>query len=154
MRLVIVHSPTDASDFITRNPMLFREKTLGVVLMGGVTVPELGEHGTQPYLVPDMAAQNNIADPKAAEYLVKTCQDLTVPLTVVSRHLAFACRFPRTFYDAMSRDGGTLGKTLGDCSARASSSSGTTSSCRSATPRASYRPAATASGSLTSSAAA
>lgn len=113
MRLVVIHSQTDAADFASRSPELFREKTLGAVVMGGVVATGLGveDDGVVPCgaLVPDADASNNRADEVAATFFTARCQALGVPMTVISRHLALACRLPRSVYDALGARGGPVG---------------------------------------------
>ncbi|KAH8049880.1 hypothetical protein JL722_11662 [Aureococcus anophagefferens] len=104
---------TDAADFASRSPELFREKTLGAVVMGGVVATGLGveDDGVVPCaaLVPDADASNNRADEVAATFFTARCQALGVPMTVISRHLALACRLPRSVYDALGERGGPVG---------------------------------------------
>ena len=124
VRLVVIHSQTAVADFVSRCPHLFREKTLSTVCMGGVLPRDEDgravthsdmvskasnnpESGSEPAavpcfeLVPDPDASNNRADEAAAQFFTKQCQKLGVPMTVISRHLALACRLPRSVYDAL-----------------------------------------------------
>lgn len=118
VRLVVIHSQTDAADFASRSPELFREKTLGAVVMGGVVATGLGveDDGVVPCaaLVPDADASNNRADEVAATFFTARCQALGVPMTVISRHLALACRLPRSVYDALGARGGPVGASVCD----------------------------------------
>lgn len=48
----------------------------------------------------------------AAENFYRAAQKLSVPLLIISRHLAAACRLPRGLFDALEDHGGRLGQIL------------------------------------------
>lgn len=118
LRLVVIHSSTDVAAFVSRCPDLFFEKTLGVVVMGGVAPagvlgdPAADGSRTCESLEIDADASNNRADEAAAAFFARTCQALGVPMTVISRHLALACRLPRAVYDALGKRGGPVGEAV------------------------------------------
>ena len=126
--LVLTASCSDAALFADAHPLLFREKTLCVIHMGGAQLvsatADLQMRGTQldeedakitgdTMLVPDPAAQNNRLDMPAATRFYRTAQALSVPLLILSRHFAQACRLPRALFDALTDHCGVLGKILG-----------------------------------------
>ena len=116
--------------FIENHPTLFQQKTRSLVMLGGVL--NMGENGivkpddgvadanqARPgtatgFLVPDPAAQNNAIDLRAATFVHRRCQELGVPMTVVSRHLASVLQVPRTLYDTVAQVGGRVGARLRD----------------------------------------
>ena len=93
--LVIVASLKDAASLLRREEVLFKNKIKAVVIQGGVK-PLEGE-----FLEPD-TAHNNEFDKDASAFFYKRCQELEVPLTVVSRFTANACQMPRSIYDKMA----------------------------------------------------
>ena len=54
-------------------------------------------------LVPDAAAHNHAHDRPAADFFYRRCQELGVPLVVVTRHAACAAPLPRSLYDQVRR---------------------------------------------------
>lgn len=71
--------------------------------MGGV-LPFEEDADNDELLVPD-TAHNNTFDKEASEYLYRRCQELKVPLVIVSRHAAMKCPMPRSIYDDMAQTG-------------------------------------------------
>lgn len=119
--LVVTASVTEAAAFARKHPTVFREKTQRVVLMSGALIAAeqiKSEDGGEPeftgrqVLAPDPAAQNNRLDMQAANELFTLAQELSVPLIILSRHLAHACSVPRQMFDALETHGGALGKKL------------------------------------------
>lgn len=106
VRLLISHALTDAASFAMMAPNLFRDKTLSVVLMGGVVQPETAGEMLQP----DLKAARIASDPESATFFIRRCQELGVPLTVLFRNFSSMCRLPRAAFDAMSTHGGRIGK--------------------------------------------
>ena len=90
---------------------LFVQKTRSVTIMGGVEPFDPAD--TEKLLVPD-TAQNNVFDKEAAAYFYRRCQELRVPLIVVSRHAAYKCPMPRSIYDDMAKTNHPIGKRLRD----------------------------------------
>jgi hypothetical protein len=60
------------------------------------------------YLVPD-TAHNNMFDKTASDYLYRRCQELGVPIIVVSRFAAYDSPVSRSTYDDLARYGGAVG---------------------------------------------
>lgn len=126
--LVVTSTTTLASEFAKRHPVMFRERTVRIVHMGGAIVENerndggsvhgdsepSGADGGAVRLQPDPAAQNNRLDMDAATALYERAQELSVPMTIGSRFLAHACRIPPALFDLLDRWGGELGKTLKD----------------------------------------
>lgn len=102
VQLVLISKLTDAAVFIHLFERLFVRKTLRVVIMGGV------KEFDGKYLEPDGAA-NNASDSEAAAAVYRKCQDLNIQLVVVTRHLAYACRMPKTLFDSLAETGHPLG---------------------------------------------
>lgn len=61
-----------------------------------------GSKGSQPLMVPS-DAHNNVFDAEAAEFFYRRCQELGVPLVVLSRFTAYGCRVQKFVYDLMVR---------------------------------------------------
>ena len=92
LNLLIIASMKDAAEFLKSHEELFVAKIETVVIMGGIL--EFDKNDQTEYLVPDTAYNNN-CDMDAAQFLYKRCQDLSVPLVIVTRHAAYGCPVPR-----------------------------------------------------------
>lgn len=69
----------------------------------------------RPYeLQPDSEATNNSVDMAGARRLYELSQNLSVPLVVLSRHVAVSSRVPRQLFDVMAGHGGTVGRAMCD----------------------------------------
>jgi hypothetical protein len=55
------------------------------------------------------SAHNNMFDLASARYLYARLQELGIPMTVVSRHAAYAVPVPRAIYDHLAQSGSTIG---------------------------------------------
>lgn len=108
VHLLLISSMTDAAQFVRENEALFVQKTQSVTIMGGVE-PFNVDDGLQ--LIPD-TANNNTFDMSAAKELYARCQDLRVPLVILSRYAAYACPMPRDIYDDMAWTGHPIGLRL------------------------------------------
>jgi hypothetical protein len=75
--------------------------------MGGVKPFNDGEAKTA-WLEPDEAA-NNMFDMEAATFFYRRCQELGVPLIIVSRWTAYAAKMPRATYDELALTGSSIG---------------------------------------------
>ena len=75
--------------------------------MGGAQQPE-PEAAPDTPLVPD-DAHNNQFDRAASEFFYRRCQELGVPLIIVSRHAAYAVQMPRSTYDKLALTGSSIG---------------------------------------------
>jgi len=96
--LVCISSLKDAALFMRDNTTLFVTKCHSVVIMGGTE--DFDEKDETKFLAPD-TAQNNTFDMEASRFLFICCQQLQVPLIVLSRHAAYACPVSRKIYDTM-----------------------------------------------------
>ena len=110
LSLVVIASLKDVALFLRDNEALFLEKTKEVVIMGGVQEAEQAQGAGVlcPPLVPD-DAHNNQFDRPAAEYVYRRCQEIGVPLVVVSRWSAYAVQMPRSTYDQLALTGSSIG---------------------------------------------
>lgn len=106
VRLLVAHALSDAGVFAMLSPSLFRDKTLSVVVLGGIIKPE----ADGDMLIPDHSCPKITADLNSARFFIQRCQELGVPLTVVSRSLSRVCGLPRSALDVMAEKGGVLGK--------------------------------------------
>ena len=106
--VVVAASHRDIKDCIAADEALFQEKVGMVVSMGGVAASSLkiGE-----LLQPD-SANNNTFDMPATQHVFARCQQLGVPMIIVSRFAAYACQLPRTLYDRMAGSGADIGQHL------------------------------------------
>ena len=99
LTLAIIASLKDAALFLRDHETLFVEKTKEVVIMGGVEPVEPAGPDEATLLVPD-TANNNTFDPVASAFFYRRCQEIGVPLVIVSRWAAYAAKARR----------GTLGR--------------------------------------------
>jgi len=139
LTLVVTSTFTGIALFAQQYPRLFRDKTVRVVHTGGALLTAASRgwaHGSSPdgvdnsihdgsvhgggddtihgnrtmsVLVPDPSAQNNKLDLEAAALCYRKCQSLSVPMVVLSRHVARACRLPRALFDVLNEHGGPIG---------------------------------------------
>ena len=91
---------------------LFVAKTKTVTIMGGV-MPFDENADDNELLVPD-TAHNNTFDTEASAFFYCHCQEIGVPLIIVSRHAAYKCPMPRSIYDDMAATDHPIGKRLRD----------------------------------------
>eukprot|EP00579_Thalassiosira_antarctica_P031513 CAMPEP_0202033678 /NCGR_PEP_ID=MMETSP0905-20130828/66170_1 /ASSEMBLY_ACC=CAM_ASM_000554 /TAXON_ID=420261 /ORGANISM="Thalassiosira antarctica, Strain CCMP982" /LENGTH=1263 /DNA_ID=CAMNT_0048597589 /DNA_START=136 /DNA_END=3927 /DNA_ORIENTATION=+ len=137
--LVLTATFTSVWPFAEKHPDLFRNKTVRVVHTGGAliwparwgwaTLPsshkkddqedsddiftEKGNRVTsEQILVPDPAAQNHRLDMSSARLFYKRAQALSVPMVILSRHVAKECCIPRNFFDVLGSHGGEVGKRI------------------------------------------
>lgn len=105
VQLIVAHAPIDVAEFMLRSQQLFFKKTMEVVVIGGVTVPE-----TQgDMLQPDFKWNCNSSDKDAADFFTRKCQEHCVPMTIICRSLPPFCKTPRQFYDILPTHGGAVG---------------------------------------------
>ena len=102
----------DAAEFVRVHEDLFVAKTKTVTIMGGV-MPFDKTVDDNELLVPD-TAHNNTFDMEASAFFYRRCQEICVPLLIVSRHAAYKCPMPRSIYDDMAATGHPIGKRLRD----------------------------------------
>ena len=109
--LVVVASLKDSAELLRDAEALFVEKVKQVVIQGGVDPFEPGVAPDGVYLEPD-SAHNNEFDAESSKFFYRRCQELGVPLVVISRFAAYGCKVPRTIYDEMAATGGQIGRHL------------------------------------------
>ena len=130
--LVLTSTFTSVWPFAESHPDLFRNKTVRVVHTGGALIwPAkwgwavsnndnedgiLGLDGdgvtSEQILVPDPAAQNHRLDMSSASLFYKRAQALSVPMVILSRHVAKECCIPRNFFDVLGSHGGAVGRRI------------------------------------------
>tara|TARA_B100000768_G_scaffold138591_1_gene129787 strand:+ start:159 stop:725 length:567 start_codon:yes stop_codon:yes gene_type:complete len=114
LTIVVVSSLKDVAGLLQREEALFVRKVKEVVIQGGVKPFDEAEPGS--LLEPD-TAHNNEFDHDASAFFYRRCQELNVPLIVVSRFCAYQCQMPRKIYDDMAATGSSIGKHLKDSQA-------------------------------------
>jgi len=128
--LVLTATFTSVWPFAESHPELFRNKTVRVVHTGGALIwparygwaalPTDQEESNEAnltdekILVPDPAAQNHRLDMQSAQQFYKRAQALSVPMVILSRHVAKECCVPRHFFDVLGSHGGQVGKRIYD----------------------------------------
>ena len=137
--LVLTSTFTSVWPFAESHPELFRDKTVRVVHTGGALIwparcgwanlpfPDekedhqdghegfgKGDLTDEQILVPDPAAQNHRLDMESARLFYMRAQALSVPMVILSRHLAKECCIPRHFFDVLGSHGGDVGKRIYD----------------------------------------
>mmetsp|Transcript_55246 Transcript_55246/g.164478 ORF Transcript_55246/g.164478 Transcript_55246/m.164478 type:complete len:384 (-) Transcript_55246:273-1424(-) len=112
--LVLISSLKDAADLLREHEALFAERVKEVVIQGGVKATEdpSGGSSSEPFFLEPDTAHNNMFDEGSSRFLYRRCQELGVPLVVLSRHAAYACQMPRAIYDDMAGTGSVIGKQL------------------------------------------
>jgi hypothetical protein len=114
LTIVVVSSLKDVAGLLQREEALFVRKVKEVVIQGGVKPFDEAEPGA--LLEPD-TAHNNEFDHEASAFFYRRCQELNVPLIIVSRFCAYQCQMPRKIYDDMAATGSSIGKHLKDSQA-------------------------------------
>ena len=114
LTIVVVSSLKDVAGLLRREEALFVRKVKEVVIQGGVKPFDQAEPGA--LLEPD-TAHNNEFDHDASAFFYRRCQELNVPMIVVSRFCAYQCQMPRKIYDDMAATGSPIGKHLKDSQA-------------------------------------
>ena len=137
--LVLTATFTSVWPFAESYPELFRDKTVRVVHTGGALIwparwgwaslpcssqsddqsdssndLNSGALTEEKVLVPDPAAQNHRLDLSSARQFYKRAQALSVPMVILSRHVAKECCIPRNFFDVLGSHGGLVGKRICD----------------------------------------
>ena len=95
IELLVIASLKDAAEFLRGHESLFQQKTRTVTIMGGVM--PFNEDEDNEMLKPD-TAHNNQFCVESSDYFYRKCQELKVPMIIVSRHTAYACPMPRSIY--------------------------------------------------------
>lgn len=109
--LFIVASLKDAERLLRGHEALFCAKIKEVVIQGGVQPLAAEDAAAGKFLQPD-TSHNNEFDSQASAYVYERCQQLGVPLLVVSRFAAGACQIDRAIYDDMAATGSPIGQHL------------------------------------------
>jgi len=109
--LVVVSSLKDAAELIREEGALVKRKVRQVVIQGGVLPFSPGVAAAGEMLEPD-SAHNNAFDAASSRFFYRRCQELGVPLLVLSRFAAYGCQVPRSTYDDLAAAGGQIGRRL------------------------------------------
>ena len=104
--MLVISSLKDTAQILREEEPLCCRKLKQIVIMVGVKPFEPGS-----MLEPD-SAHNNMFDLEAAQFVHRRCQELGIPLLVVSRHAAYSCTVPRQMYDELAATGSHIGKHL------------------------------------------
>lgn len=123
--LVLTSTFSSVWPFAESHPELFRDKTVRVVHTGGALIwpapkgwsneNEKGEEGElteEKILVPDPGSQNHRLDLDSANKFYRRVQALSVPMVILSRHVAMECCIPISFFDAIGSHGGAVGQRI------------------------------------------
>ena len=106
--IAIIASLKDMADLLRQHEALVIDKVKEIVIMGGV---EAFGKGPDEMLVPDTAHNNNF-DRDASCFVYRRCQEVGIPLRVVTRFAAYACQMSRSIYDEMAATGSAIGDHL------------------------------------------
>lgn len=96
----------DFAKLLHNRSHLIKTKAKKVVIMGGVVPQKVGK-----YLVPN-DANNNTFSWSSACYVYSRCQELGIPMTIVTRNAAYACKLDFSVYDVMEKTGHPMGIAL------------------------------------------
>lgn len=124
--LVLTSTFSSVWPFAESHPELFRDKTVRVVHTGGALIwpapkgwsnenekgEEEGELTEEKILVPDPGSQNHRLDLDSANKFYRRVQALSVPMVILSRHVAMECCIPISFFDAIGSHGGKVGQRI------------------------------------------
>eukprot|EP00928_Gymnodinium_smaydae_P036670 TRINITY_DN255_c0_g6_i1.p1 TRINITY_DN255_c0_g6~~TRINITY_DN255_c0_g6_i1.p1 ORF type:complete len:812 (+),score=134.33 TRINITY_DN255_c0_g6_i1:65-2437(+) len=108
LTLVVIAAMKDPALFLRDAERLFQEKTAEVVIMGGVEAWDESD-GKEPVLLRPDTANNNTFCMESAKFFYRRCQELGIPIVVVSRWAAYAAKVPRTCYDELASTGSWIG---------------------------------------------
>ena len=116
--LLVIASLKDVALFVRAHESLFVANTRSLTIMGGVlpfnnSVEGGADDADDDWLVPDTAHNNEFCRESAA-FVYRRCQELGVPLIIVSREAAYCCPMPRSIYDDMAKTNHPIGKRLRD----------------------------------------
>lgn len=116
LTLILISGMTDIAAILREHGDLVKAKVNSVAIMGGVEV----EKGTSNvlldkdgFMIPDSAA-NNKFDMDSAIYTYRRIQELGIPMVILTRAAAYACKVPRSFYDELADTGHPVGIKLRD----------------------------------------
>ncbi len=114
--LVLISGMTDIAAILREHADLVKAKVESIAIMGGVEVEKetnkvvIDKDG---FMVPDSAA-NNKFDMDSAIYTYRRIQELGIPMVILTRAAAYACKVPRSFYDELAATGHPVGIKLRD----------------------------------------
>lgn len=112
--LVLISGLTDVAELLRGHADLVRSKVCSTAIMGGVKVAnDQVVFDADGYMEPDTAA-NNAFDMESAKYVYRRLQEIGVPLVILTREAAYACKVPRKFYDDLADTGHPVGIKLRD----------------------------------------
>lgn len=112
--MVLISGLTDVAALLRDHADLVKTKVRVVAIMGGVKVNgDTVVLNAEGYMEPDTAA-NNAFDMECAVYSYRRFQELGVPLVILTREAAYACKVPRKFYDDLADTGHPVGIKLRD----------------------------------------
>eukprot|EP00931_Biecheleriopsis_adriatica_P018957 TRINITY_DN13073_c0_g2_i1.p1 TRINITY_DN13073_c0_g2~~TRINITY_DN13073_c0_g2_i1.p1 ORF type:complete len:940 (-),score=185.98 TRINITY_DN13073_c0_g2_i1:67-2886(-) len=103
IRLLLLSSLKDATLLLKEHENLFARKVLEVTIMGGMNPPDPKLPGEEASFLQPSDAHNNMFDFEASKYLYRRCQELSVPLVVLSRFTAYGCPVQKQVYDLAVR---------------------------------------------------
>ena len=110
--LLLISGLTDAAKLVVTAGHLLNAKLKGVVIMGGVEVEDesvkLNEFG---FMTPNNA-NNNSFDMTSAIFLHQKLQELGIPMTIVTREVAYSSGVPFAMYDKLVGTGNPVGECL------------------------------------------
>eukprot|EP00930_Biecheleria_cincta_P069159 TRINITY_DN56937_c0_g1_i1.p1 TRINITY_DN56937_c0_g1~~TRINITY_DN56937_c0_g1_i1.p1 ORF type:complete len:928 (+),score=150.89 TRINITY_DN56937_c0_g1_i1:3-2786(+) len=99
--LLLLSSLKDAAMLLRSDEHLFKAKIKEVTIMGGMKTTELMPDST--LMLEPTDAHNNMFDFEAAKFFYRRCQELSIPLIVLSRFTAYGCPVRKTVYDLAVR---------------------------------------------------
>ena len=110
---VIISSLKDAAQLLRHEEDLFRQKVKQVVIQGGVEpfTPGGATSSESEFLLLRHGAQQPVRRRRFA-YFYERCQQIGIPLIVLSRFAAYSCPVPRAIYDDMAATGSKIGEHL------------------------------------------
>ena len=112
--MVLISGLTDVAGLLRTHADLVRAKVSTVAIMGGVKISgDAVFVNDEGYMEPDTAA-NNAFDMESAKYVYRKLQEIGVPLVILTREAAYACKVPRKFYDDLADTGHPVGIKLRD----------------------------------------
>lgn len=110
--LLLISGLTDAAKLVVTSGNLLKRKLERVVIMGGVEIED-GEVKLDSFgfMVPNNA-NNNSFDMTSAIFLYNKLQELEIPMTIVTREVAYSSGVPFAMYDKLVETGNPVGECL------------------------------------------
>ena len=112
LTLLLDSSLADAAAFIRSHEELFVAKTERVAVFGNPEPSSVGESAAE--LLPDPSAANFKHDLGEACFVFSKCQQLGVPLVLLTRFAAYASQLPSFVYDELAATGHPVGVRVRD----------------------------------------